>query len=105
MGEYTMSDRKYAVEMPQSYMVPNHSFAPPYCKSGEVRAMRAKMQDAIDRPQIWGAIVDDIPTLTTEPHEICEPYTAEEVVAMWDKLKKHCEELKAELAAEREKHQ
>ncbi len=45
------------------------------------------------------ACVDEVPTLTTEPHEITEAYAAAEVVAMWDALKKRYEDKALQVAS------
>lgn len=52
--------------------------------------VRWKDLPSAPRP-IYGAVVDEVPTLTLEPHEITEEYTPEEVVAMWDALKRKYE--------------
>jgi hypothetical protein len=38
--------------------------------------------------QIYVGIIDEIPDLSLTPHEILEEATSEEVVAMWNTLKK-----------------
>ena len=48
--------------------------------------------------QIYMAAIDEIPHLTLQPHEICEPVTSAEVVVLWDKLKERCEAAEKELA-------
>ena len=37
--------------------------------------------------QIYVSYIDEVPDLTLEPHEVCEPLTSEEVVFMWYTLK------------------
>lgn len=38
---------------------------------------------------IYVAFIDEVPQLSTIPHEVCEPepLTSEEIVIMWDVLK------------------
>lgn len=46
-------------------------------------------------PFLWVAQVDEVPSLSTEPHEIADPITREEVVQMWNTLKQKYMELKS----------
>ena len=45
---------------------------------------------------IWVAYLDEVPTLSTTNHEVCEPepLTEEEIVRMWDGLKQRYMEIK-----------
>lgn len=45
---------------------------------------------------LYVAFVDEIPSLTTEPHEIAEEISAPEVVKMWDALKTRITDLEAD---------
>jgi hypothetical protein len=47
--------------------------------------------------QMWCACVDEVPSLTIVPHEICEPVSSEEVVKMWEALKDEHGKLKAKV--------
>jgi predicted transcriptional regulator len=51
------------------------------------RALNAFAEAKAEREQIYVAHVDEVPSLSTAPHEISEPATAEELVRMWDVLK------------------
>jgi hypothetical protein len=44
---------------------------------------------------IYVAFIDEVPSLSLEPHEICEPdpLTSEEIVTMWSALKKAYEKV------------
>jgi hypothetical protein len=58
---------------------------------------------AAREPQLWIANTDKVPSLSTKPHEICDPITAEEVVKMWDTLKSHYLALQEEIEKNEEK--
>jgi hypothetical protein len=51
---------------------------------------------------MYVAHVDAVPSLSTTPHEINEPCTAEEVVKMWDAAKARITELEGALRLQKE---
>ncbi|HEY1644837.1 MAG TPA: hypothetical protein VGF75_00440 [Candidatus Saccharimonadales bacterium] len=61
----------------------------------ELAARSVIARESIGRApkQIYVACIDEIPTLSTVPHEIADPISSEDVVAMWDKAKDRIEEL------------
>lgn len=66
---------------------------------GDVDINLRELYDSVARfNRLYTAHVDEIPSLSTTPHEIADEVTAEEVVEMWHALKMHCEGVKAQVS-------